>query len=382
MASRAHIRFLGLSGYQYPHTRVRCYRFAEVLASHGYRTQVFSFHDRLAPSVPEAAMYALRDVERLRLILLAVVRLARRPGALLYVQKLHYHAMAALLMHRLFGTPFVLDYDDWEVGYDPYGVPMFCGFRDPRITRALFGSGDPERILRRVARQARFVVCASRFLEERLAHMVTRVAYVPTGVDTTRFVASSQPHDGLVIVWNGVVWGEMIRDNVLVLIRALPAVLHVRPDAKVRIIGQGDRMVDVHRAVADMGLLPHVEFPGWVDPDDMPGELARADIGVLPVAHDDPWSRGKSPTKLFEYMAAGLASVVMGGGEAALVVEHGVNGLVATDEGDFAAHLLTAASNDDLRRSLGRAARTRIEERFAMTVLGATLAREIARNWR
>ncbi|MBN1424600.1 glycosyltransferase family 4 protein [Candidatus Fermentibacteria bacterium] len=379
--SRGTVRFIGLSGFEYPHTRVRCYRFAEVLAAHGYRTQVFSLHDRLAPRVPEAAMYGLSDPHRLWLILVAALRLLLRPQALLYVQKIHYHALAALLVHRLTGAPYVLDYDDWEVGTDPYGVPLFCGFKDPRLTRSLFGSENPERILCRVAQRAIFAVGASRFLVERLSEFTDRVVYVPTGVDAARFQPRATPHPGVVILWNGVVWGKMIRDNVLLLLRALPAVILARPDVRVRIIGGGAYMEEVHRSAESMGLLDHVDFPGWIPPDAMPGELARADIGVLPCAHDDSWHKGKSPTKLFEYMAAGLAVVVMGG-EAAHIVEHGTSGFVAGDDATLAEHLIALAVDEKMRESVGRAARSRIEERYSLDVLGEVLAEGLRRWWR
>jgi len=382
MRTRATVQFVGLSGYEYPHTRVRCYQFADALRHHGYRTRVLSFRDRMAPSLSEAAMYGLSDARRLRLVLQGALRLALRPHALLYVQKLHYHALAALTVHRMLGAPFVLDYDDWEVGTDPYGVPLFCGFKDPRLTRNLFGSCDPERILERVARRARLVVCASHFLQDRLSEFTRRVAYVPTGVDTARFLPQPEHHDGVVILWNGVVWGEMIRDNVLMLLRSFPAVRQACPEARVRIIGRGAFMEEVRQATVDLEISPYVEFPGWIQPDAMPAELARADIGVMPVAHDDAWTTAKSPTKLFEYMAAGLGVVVMGRGEAAHVVKHQASGLVVDDERGFAAHLLALATNAVLRRSLGAAARIRVEECFSLAVLGAELAQHLRRYWR
>lgn len=376
------MQFVGLSGYEYPHTRVRCYRFADALKDHGYRTRVFSFHDRLASALPEAAMYGLSDFRRLRLVAQAATRLARVPDALLYIQKLHYHALAPLLLHRTIGIPYVLDYDDWEVGHDPYGVPLFCGFKDRRLTRALFGSNDPERILRRVAHRARFAVCASRFLADRVGECTEHVAYVPTGVDTSRFHARRRDHEGVVILWNGVVWGEMIRDNVVMLLECLPPILRERPDVVVRIVGDGAYMDEVRRAAENLGVGAHVQFVGWVHPDAMPDELARADIGAMPAAHADPWTRAKSPTKLFEYMAAGLAVVVMAGGEASYVVEHGRSGLVAADARAFGAGLLSLVRNDDLRHSFGRAARARVEEQFSLPVLGARLAQWMKRRWR
>ncbi len=375
------VQFVGLSGYAYPHTRVRCYRFAEALATHGYRTRVFSFHDRLAPDLPEPLMYGLSDAQRLALVVKATLRLARRPGSLLYLQKIHYHAAAVLLLHR-FGVPYVLDYDDWEVGHDPYGVPLFCGFKHPRLNREVFGSCDPEMILARVARAARFVVCASRFLVDRLGEFADRLAYIPTGVDTSRFTPVRLPHEGTVVLWNGVVWGEMIRDNVMILLRAFQTLAPEFPEARVCIVGEGPYLHEVRRAARDLGIDGRVRWAGWRHPDEMPGELARADVGVMPVAHDDEWTRGKSPTKLFEYMAAGLPVVVMRNGEAGHVVEHERSGFVVADERGFTECLRRLLEDDDLRRRMGARARQAAEERYSMTVLGETLSRQVATWWR
>ncbi|HXK92871.1 MAG TPA: hypothetical protein PKV38_04230, partial [bacterium] len=59
------ILFIGHNGYGYPHTRVRCYHFARVLATMpDIETAVLSFRDDLAPHKSEAAMYEnLRDRE-------------------------------------------------------------------------------------------------------------------------------------------------------------------------------------------------------------------------------------------------------------------------------------------------------------------------------
>ena len=62
------ITFLGLSGYDYPHTRVRCYHFQrEVDRREGINSEVLSWKDHLGPQYSEAKMYQLTDRQKLDL---------------------------------------------------------------------------------------------------------------------------------------------------------------------------------------------------------------------------------------------------------------------------------------------------------------------------
>jgi glycosyltransferase involved in cell wall biosynthesis len=373
--TRPSVQFVGLSGYEYPHTRVRCYHFARELERRGYAPRVFSFHDRFKRNLPEAEMYGLPDRDRVSLVIQGAFRLARRSTDVLYIQKIHYHAAAALLASRFAGCPYVLDYDDFETGHDPYGVPLFCGFRSRALTTLFMGAAEPEDILRMVARRALFCVAASHFLMAELQRWSERVVYVPTGVDTSIFRPAMRSRDGSVILlWNGVVWGETIRDNVLFLLEALREMKRETSGVVLRIVGQGPFLKDIRQAVSPMGLDGAVEFRGWKSPDEMPRELREADIGLLPLLHDDPWTRGKSPTKLFEYMASGLAVVAFERGEAAHVLAHGTNGLVAPDKRQFVEQLRMVVTSPSLREHLGTGARREAERSYSLPVLGDRLA--------
>jgi len=62
--------FIGHSGYNYPHVRVRCYQFSEVIKKLGMETEVLSFRDHLAPNRwTEEIMYDLKDIHKIYLTL-------------------------------------------------------------------------------------------------------------------------------------------------------------------------------------------------------------------------------------------------------------------------------------------------------------------------
>ena len=370
------VQFVGLSGYSYPHSRVRCYNFASELAKHGFKTRVISVHDRFVPDLPEAEMYGLSDRWRIILIIRSMMRLIRYPRSVLYIQKLHYHSLSALWAARLTGQPYILDYDDFEIGVDPYGVPLFCGFKSRRFQRVFFGSIEPEEILGSVARRATFCVAASGFLQEQLLRYTKQVEYIPTGVDTERFVPKTTYESGapVIILWNGVVWGEIIRDNVLFLVDVISSLASSGLDIVMKIVGRGPFMDEVKSSVRNSGFADRFVFVDWVEPDEMYTVVSEADIGVLPLVNDDPWTRGKSPTKLFEYMASGLPVVVSNRGEAVSVIQHEENGLIADGRDQFIEFLKRLVVSRELRRKLGENARATVTKRYSLPVLGSKLA--------
>jgi glycosyltransferase involved in cell wall biosynthesis len=117
------------------------------------------------------------------------------------------------------------------------------------------------------------------------------------------------------------------------------------------VIGDGPGREMLERVGAEItGLLPHSRVPSL---------LARADIGLAPYAADAPVYF--SPLKVFEYLAAGLATVV---GDI-----EGIAGIVGTSEaaviprGDpvALAHAVSLLAGDGQQRErLGRAGRARV----------------------
>jgi len=127
------IVFIGHSGWDYPHTRIRCYGFAKALKQRGFDTHVLSFKDHLARERSEADMYAaLRDRDKMDLVVRAIRRLWPDRKSLLYVQKAHFHSAAPYLLSRFAGARYILDYDDYDVPLSNFftagaGIASFSG---------------------------------------------------------------------------------------------------------------------------------------------------------------------------------------------------------------------------------------------------------------
>jgi glycosyltransferase involved in cell wall biosynthesis len=364
------VTFVGLGGYGLPHTRVRCYHFARSLAERGFRTRVFSFRDRLRPRMEESQMYAVSDSAKLRIVARAVPSLARRPRDLLYVQKAHYHAAAPLALHRLLGRPFVFDYDDYEVGLDPYGVPLHCGFGRRWLQRLMLGGGSDVEVTARLARAAVGCVGASISLTEYLRQYNSSIAYVPTGVDFKRFNLEKPRPQEPVFLWAGVVWGRTVFEGVRGVVEAFREVRRRVSSARLLIVGGGAWMPRVEEMAA---AIDGVSFVGEVAPGDMPEILTRANVGVFPPLPSCSWSLSKSPTKLFEYMASGLAVVTWGEGEPGRVVDD-TCGIRVRDQRELEEGMTAIAHDPARREELGNTARDRAARLYALEVLAERLA--------
>ena len=71
------------------------------------------------------------------------------------------------------------------------------------------------------------------------------------------------------------------------------------------------------------------------------------------------------PTVLLEAMACGCAVVTTATCEIPDIIQHGHNGLMSNDEDELKSHIQELFDNEDLRNSLGNAARQTILERFS-----------------
>ena len=365
------IVIVGHSGMQYPHTRVRCYGFAKALKERGFETEVFSFKDHLAEHLREEDMYAhLRDRDKMKLVLNATWKLLFKRVDLLYIQKVHFHSAAPYMLHRFLRKRYILDYDD-------YDVPLSNFFHRGCWNRLLFGSHKWDVITEKMARRAAGCVVSSHALEDYMRPLNSRVTRIETGVDTGDFHPPREEHSPeapLTYLWNGIVWGDEIFNCVVLAIQAFERVNREFPNSRMMIVGGGfhwHRLVEFTKTHYD-----HVPiiFHGWFPPQAMPSILREADVGILPFAEDNEWVRSKSPTKLFEYLATGLAVVASNVGEVSHVIRDGENGLLVDSLDGMAGAMLTLARENELRKSISRNARLTAIDHYSMEVLGDRLA--------
>lgn len=151
-----------------------------------------------------------------------------------------------------------------------------------------------------------------------------------------------------------------------VLVRSLPSLLSLCPQAQMLIGGDGAQRDELRRLAESLGISDRVHFPGRIPWDQVPGFLNMGDIFVLPSVHDAAGNVDGLPTVLLEAMGCGKPIVATTVGGVPLVIEDQVNGLLCPpgDPGALSQTLARIIEDDSLRAQLGQEARSSVEERF------------------
>jgi glycosyltransferase involved in cell wall biosynthesis len=119
--------------------------------------------------------------------------------------------------------------------------------------------------------------------------------------NTRRSVQAVQPNGVFRIITHGAI---LRRYGIETLVRALPVLLERIPRVELTVLGEGEQRPALEALALELGVADCVRFPGWVPHENVPAEIARADVGVVPAAV--PWLL---PNKLFEYVAMGKPAV-------------------------------------------------------------------------
>jgi glycosyltransferase involved in cell wall biosynthesis len=256
-------------------------------------------------------------------------------------------AVERLLMPS--GVPIVSDYDDAVFHrYDLHHRPEVRWLLARKIDRVMAAS--------------RFVMVGNAYLAKRARDAGSQVVeIVPTVVDTQRYlVAQRSPSTtGDRIGWIGTpsTWVAYMEPILPLLTSA--ALAH---GARLAVVGAG-------KAAADHPLLENLP---WSEETEV-ARIQQMDVGIMPLT-DTPWSRGKCGYKLIQYMACGLPVVASPVGVNAQIVEHGVNGFLASTEDEWRAALAVLLSDPGLRQRMGAEGRRKVEREYSLAVWGPKVA--------
>lgn len=107
-----------------------------------------------------------------------------------------------------------------------------------------------------------------------------------------------------------------------------------------------------------------IEAMAWEEETEI-RNLQRIDIGLYPLPNEE-WVLGKSGLKAIQYMALGIPTVATAIGANFRVIEDGVSGFLVSSKEEWISALSKLIEQPQLRKSLGEAARKRVEENFSI----------------
>jgi glycosyltransferase involved in cell wall biosynthesis len=242
----------------------------------------------------------------------------------------------ALLERRV---PVVYDFDDaiWLGGTSEANASA------ARLKR-------PEGVGRIVAGAAATTV-GNQFLASYAGKFSDRVHVIPTTLDVEEYRPQPRAvHDLVRVGWSG-------SPTTSVHLRSIEGALRrMLDELPVELVVTGDPRFELPGA-------PRVTVKAWLAETEI-AEVGAFDIGLMPLPDDD-WSRGKCGFKALLSMALGVPPVVSPVGVNTEIVEHGINGLVASDEDAWVAAIARLVDDPALRAGMGIAARETVVQRYS-----------------
>ena len=245
--------------------------------------------------------------------------------------------------------PLVVDFDD--------AVFHRYDMHKSALVRRILGSK-----LDRLMASASLVTAGNRYLADRAYKAgAQQVEIVPTVVDVSVYGQKQESHPlrSTSIGWIGTpsTWTEYMAPKM-----GLMSNIAEANGARIRAVGAG-KAATTH---------PLLDILPWSEACEV-SQIQQMDIGVMPLT-DTPWARGKCGYKLIQYMACGLPVVASPVGVNEEIVEHGVNGFLASTEAEWRDALVTLIENPKLRQSMGAKGRKKVEDHYSLQVWGPRVA--------
>lgn len=208
----------------------------------------------------------------------------------------------------------------------------------------------------KIMRAANSVIAGSHYIKEFCIKSGAKdVIYIPTVIDIDRYPYSSKVSiknrsDLISIVWIG----SPSTVKYLQLLCEPLSKLATMSNIVLKIIG-GSNNLDGRF---------NTEIVKWSFESEV-DEIASSDIGVMPL-FNGPWEEGKCALKLIQYMACGLPIIASPVGMNNILVDHGVNGFLASNAAEWTYYLHLLAADPELRKKMGASGRKKIEGYYSL----------------
>lgn len=337
--------------------RYRVYQFLPYLEREGYRCEVAPFcSPDLFATLHQPGNFALKLSQALNFAAKRLIRLNS------------ISRFDIIVIHREAFPFFAPVVENWVMRRHPRVIFSFddaiyaghervVGFSHPRLYRWKHGRGYDE-----VIRRSTCVIAGNRILAEYARRLNPRISVVPTVVACRkfRFHMPRENPQPITVGWVG------SRSTAPYLTLVEPALLRLEQEFPGRVKFRFVGAPGYRPSLASYSSVPF-SLAREVD------ELRSFDIGIMPLP-DTEWTRGKCAFKAIQYMAIGVPVVAAPIGMTTDLIQHNVNGLLATSEEEWFRELSRLISNENLRQRLASAARQTIEDSYSLERWGPCMA--------
>lgn len=197
------------------------------------------------------------------------------------------------------------------------------------------------------------VVAGNAYLAKYARKFNNNVVVIPTTIDTDWYVPNTKPGSNKIIIgWSGSF------STIKHFESAVEALKEVKKkygnNVGFKVIG------DANYRNETLGIAGQ-KWQSQTEVED----LQDMNIGIMPLPDTD-WTRGKCGLKGLQYMGLAIPTIMSPVGVNTEIIEHGINGFLASTRKDWVDCLSQLIESEALRKQLGEAGRKTVEERFSV----------------
>lgn len=238
------------------------------------------------------------------------------------------------------GIPFIVDYDD-------------AIFHQYDRHKNWFIRSLLKNKIKMVMGYASAVIAGNEYIAEYARKVNENVTVIPTVIDIEKYrTGNTKKYNDFVIGWIG----SPSTSRYIKLIEATLKKFCKRYSASLVLVGSGYINLDG---------VP-VRLKEWSEETEV-DDINSFDVGIMPL-EDTPWERGKCGFKLIQYMGCRRPVIASPVGVNTEIIQDGVNGFLAKDEGAWEEKLSLLVENPVLRQRLGMTGRKTVEEKYSLQV--------------